>query len=112
MQDVYASSTQQTIAELKFDLSGGVFCAGRAGRYGSKFPEGAVTCLDKEDLPLLHHSLTDLTRPLQVMNNTCTKASPNNKGLILLFESQSLAKKVGVENKVSPGLGWSFLTLL
>jgi hypothetical protein len=23
-----------------------------------------------------------------------------------------LAKKVGIENKVSPGLGWSFLTLL
>jgi hypothetical protein len=40
------------------------------------------------------------------------RVSPNNKGLILLFESQSLAKKVGVENKVSPSLGWSFLTLL
>jgi hypothetical protein len=112
MQDVYASRTQQTVTELKFDLNGGVFCAGQAGRYGSKFPEGAVTCLDKEDLPLLHHSLTDLTRPLEVMNNTCMRASPNNKGLILLFESQSLAKKVSVENKVSPGLGWSFLTLL
>jgi hypothetical protein len=64
MQDVYASSTQQIVTELKFDLSGGVFCVGRVGRYGSKFLEGAVTCLDKEDLPLLHHSLTDLTRPL------------------------------------------------
>ncbi|PIN02791.1 Mitochondrial RNA helicase SUV3, DEAD-box superfamily [Handroanthus impetiginosus] len=31
--------------------------AGRAGRYRSKFPVGEVTCLDKEDLPLLHLSL-------------------------------------------------------
>ncbi|GAB4843349.1 RNA helicase [Ancistrocladus abbreviatus] len=31
--------------------------AGRAGRYGSKFPHGEVTCLDAEDLPLLHSSL-------------------------------------------------------
>ncbi|OMO85654.1 hypothetical protein COLO4_21524 [Corchorus olitorius] len=31
--------------------------AGRAGRYGSKFPEGQVTCLDADDLPLLHSSL-------------------------------------------------------
>jgi hypothetical protein len=68
--------------------------------------------LDKEDLPLLHHSLPDLTRPLKVMNNTCMRVSPNNKGLILLFECQSLAKKVGVTNKISQGLGWSFLTLL
>jgi hypothetical protein len=44
MQDVYASSTQQIVAELKFDLSGGMFCVGRAGKYGSKFLEGAVTC--------------------------------------------------------------------
>lgn len=32
--------------------------AGRAGRYGSRFPVGEVTCLDAEDLPLLHSSLT------------------------------------------------------
>ncbi|PWA49221.1 Helicase, C-terminal [Artemisia annua] len=31
--------------------------AGRAGRYGSKFPVGEVTCLDKKDLPLIHSSL-------------------------------------------------------
>ncbi|KAL3505963.1 hypothetical protein ACH5RR_031345 [Cinchona calisaya] len=31
--------------------------AGRAGRYGSEFPVGEVTCLDAEDLPLLHSSL-------------------------------------------------------
>ncbi|KAH9682546.1 DExH-box ATP-dependent RNA helicase DExH16 [Citrus sinensis] len=33
--------------------------AGRAGRYGSKFPVGEVTCLDSEDLPLLHKSLLE-----------------------------------------------------
>lgn len=31
--------------------------AGRAGRYGSKYPVGEVICLDNEDLPLLHSSL-------------------------------------------------------
>ncbi|XXG68040.1 hypothetical protein AAC387_Pa06g1231 [Persea americana] len=31
--------------------------AGRAGRYGSKFPVGEVTCIDAEDLPMLHSSL-------------------------------------------------------
>uniref|UniRef100_A0A1D1YJ35 RNA helicase n=1 Tax=Anthurium amnicola TaxID=1678845 RepID=A0A1D1YJ35_9ARAE len=31
--------------------------AGRAGRYGSKFPVGKVTCIDADDLPLLHSSL-------------------------------------------------------
>jgi ATP-dependent RNA helicase SUPV3L1/SUV3 len=56
-----------TVAEIKQ-------IAGRAGRYGSKFPEGAVTCLDKEDLPLLHHSLATLTCPLEVTNKTCMRA--------------------------------------
>ncbi|XP_073028939.1 DExH-box ATP-dependent RNA helicase DExH16, mitochondrial [Primulina eburnea] len=32
--------------------------AGRAGRYRSKFPVGEVTCLDSEDIPLLHSSLS------------------------------------------------------
>ncbi|XP_057450238.1 DExH-box ATP-dependent RNA helicase DExH16, mitochondrial isoform X2 [Lotus japonicus] len=31
--------------------------AGRAGRYGSNFPVGEVTCMDADDLPLLHSSL-------------------------------------------------------
>ncbi|GAB2210240.1 hypothetical protein Droror1_Dr00015502 [Drosera rotundifolia] len=31
--------------------------AGRAGRYGSKYPFGEVTCMDPHDLPLLHSSL-------------------------------------------------------
>ncbi|TVU45058.1 hypothetical protein EJB05_04528 [Eragrostis curvula] len=39
-----------TISEIKQ-------IAGRAGRYGSKFPIGEVTCLDAGDLPLLHSSL-------------------------------------------------------
>lgn len=31
--------------------------AGRAGRYGSEFPVGEVTCLYASDLPLLHSAL-------------------------------------------------------
>ncbi|XP_062214618.1 ATP-dependent RNA helicase SUV3, mitochondrial isoform X2 [Phragmites australis] len=44
------SNRELTVAEIKQ-------IAGRAGRYGSKFPVGEVTCLDAEDLPLLHSSL-------------------------------------------------------
>ncbi|GER54751.1 ATP-dependent RNA helicase [Striga asiatica] len=32
--------------------------AGRAGRFKSKFPVGEVTCLDADDIPLLHSSLS------------------------------------------------------
>ncbi|KAG4185266.1 hypothetical protein ERO13_A09G217900v2 [Gossypium hirsutum] len=39
--------------------------AGRAGRYGSKYPMGEVTCLDAEDLPLLHSSLKSASPTLQ-----------------------------------------------
>ncbi|CAI0465861.1 unnamed protein product [Linum tenue] len=39
--------------------------AGRAGRYGSKFPVGEVTCLDGADLPLLHSSLKSPSPPLE-----------------------------------------------
>ncbi|KAJ0035961.1 hypothetical protein Pint_24769 [Pistacia integerrima] len=40
--------------------------AGRAGRYGSKFPKGEVTCLSSEDLPLLHSSLNSASPTLEV----------------------------------------------
>ncbi|KAK1390619.1 putative RNA helicase [Heracleum sosnowskyi] len=39
-----------TVSEIK-QIAGG------AGRYGSSFPVGEVTCLDAHDLPLLHSSL-------------------------------------------------------
>nr|AAK71567.1 putative mitochondrial RNA helicase [Oryza sativa Japonica Group] len=39
-----------TVAEIKQ-------IAGRAGRYGSKFPVGEVTCLNSDHLPLLHSAL-------------------------------------------------------
>ncbi|KAH7666209.1 RNA helicase protein [Dioscorea alata] len=41
---------QLTIPEIKQ-------IAGRAGRFGSKYPAGEVTCLHEGDLPLLHSSL-------------------------------------------------------
>ncbi|CAL4927301.1 unnamed protein product [Urochloa decumbens] len=44
------SFRELTVAEIKQ-------IAGRAGRYGSKFPVGEVTCLDAEDLPLLHSAM-------------------------------------------------------
>ncbi|KAK0608891.1 hypothetical protein LWI29_037612 [Acer saccharum] len=46
--------------------------AGRAGRYGSHFPVGEVTCLDPEDLPLLHSSLKSPSPTLE-----CAGLFPN-----------------------------------
>lgn len=40
---------------------------GRAGRYGSKFPVGEVTCLARQDLPLLHSSLKSPSPVLEVI---------------------------------------------
>ncbi|VVB01126.1 unnamed protein product [Arabis nemorensis] len=45
-----AETRDLTVSEIKQ-------IAGRAGRFRSKFPVGEVTCLHKEDLPLLHSSL-------------------------------------------------------
>lgn len=44
------SFRELTISEIKQ-------IAGRAGRFGSNYPAGEVTCLHGEDLPLLHSSL-------------------------------------------------------
>lgn len=41
--------------------------AGRAGRYGSNCPVGEVTCMDAEDLPLLHSSLNSPSPILEVI---------------------------------------------
>ncbi|KAL6970446.1 RNA helicase [Sarracenia purpurea var. burkii] len=49
---------QLTVPEIKQ-------IAGRAGRYGSKFPDGEVTCLDAEDLPLLHSALNSQSPVLE-----------------------------------------------
>ncbi|ONM09138.1 DExH-box ATP-dependent RNA helicase DExH16 mitochondrial [Zea mays] len=48
-----------TVAEIKQ-------IAGRAGRYGSKFPVGEVTCLNPQDLPLLHSSLKSASSIIEV----------------------------------------------
>lgn len=39
---------------------------GRAGRYGSKFPVGEVTCLNETDLSLLHSSINAASPVLEV----------------------------------------------
>ena len=43
------------------------FFLGRAGRFGSKFPDGEVTCMNVKDLPLLHSSLKSLSPVLEVI---------------------------------------------
>lgn len=49
-----------------FLMSLNASAVGRAGRYGSKFPIGEVTCLDAEDLPLLQSSLNSPSPALEV----------------------------------------------
>ncbi|CAA7388067.1 unnamed protein product [Spirodela intermedia] len=51
--------------------------AGRAGRYGSKFPVGEVTCIDADDLPLLHSSLEAPSPVLEERFLEKAKLSPN-----------------------------------
>lgn len=46
--------------------------AGRAGRYGSKFPVGEVTCLRAQDLPLLHSSLKSPSPIIEVISHYLT----------------------------------------
>lgn len=64
--------------------------AGRAGRYGSKFSIGEVTCLDADDLPLLHSSLES--------------SSPDLKraGLFPTFDLLSLYSRLQSTNKFYP----------
>ena len=51
------------------DINGSLhIVVGRAGRYGSKFPVGEVTCLDGEDLPLLHSSINAPSPILEVID--------------------------------------------
>ncbi|XP_056695986.1 DExH-box ATP-dependent RNA helicase DExH16, mitochondrial isoform X3 [Spinacia oleracea] len=75
--------------------------AGRAGRYGSKYPVGEVTCLDREDLPLLHSSLNspspDLERaglfPSYDLLLMYSRANPQN-GLYQILEHFSMNAKL------------------
>lgn len=55
--------TLSLVQTLRCDL---FFLIGRAGRYGSSFPVGEVTCLDANDLPLLHSSLNSPSPILEV----------------------------------------------
>uniref|UniRef100_A0A803N967 Helicase C-terminal domain-containing protein n=1 Tax=Chenopodium quinoa TaxID=63459 RepID=A0A803N967_CHEQI len=75
--------------------------AGRAGRYGSKYPVGEVTCLNEEDLLLLHSSLNspspDLERaglfPSYDLLLMYSRANPQN-GLYQILEHFSINAKL------------------
>ncbi|XP_021716959.1 DExH-box ATP-dependent RNA helicase DExH16, mitochondrial-like isoform X4 [Chenopodium quinoa] len=75
--------------------------AGRAGRYGSKYPLGEVTCLNEEDLLLLHSSLNspspDLERaglfPSYDLLLMYSRANPQN-GLYQILEHFSINAKL------------------
>lgn len=77
------STRELTVPEIKQ-------IAGRAGRYGSKFPDGEVTCLDAEDLPLLHSSLESPSPDLM------------RAGLFPTFDLLSLYSRLQSTNKFYP----------
>ncbi|XP_038883919.1 ATP-dependent RNA helicase SUV3, mitochondrial isoform X2 [Benincasa hispida] len=60
--------------------------AGRAGRYGSKFPIGEVTCINGADLPLLHLSLKSASPTIE------------RAGLFPTFELMYLYSRLHPEN--------------
>ncbi|XP_072973354.1 ATP-dependent RNA helicase SUV3, mitochondrial isoform X1 [Typha angustifolia] len=64
--------------------------AGRAGRYGSKFPVGEVTCIGAEDLPLLHSSLKSSSPVLE------------RAGLLPTFDLLSLYARLHPTKKFHP----------
>uniref|UniRef100_A0A803MQV1 RNA helicase n=1 Tax=Chenopodium quinoa TaxID=63459 RepID=A0A803MQV1_CHEQI len=75
--------------------------AGRAGRFGSKYPVGEVTCLNGEDLPLLHSSLNSPSPDLECaglfpsydLMLMYSRANPQN-GLYQILEHFSINSKL------------------
>lgn len=59
---------------------------GRAGRYGSKFPIGEVTCINGDDLPLLHSSLKSASPTIEVIFYLVINDSMQSIGLVLFFQ--------------------------
>nr|CAD1832993.1 unnamed protein product [Ananas comosus var. bracteatus] len=64
--------------------------AGRAGRYGSKYPVGEVTCVDADDLPLLHSSLASSSPVLE------------RAGLFPTFDLLSMYSRMHATNNFHP----------
>ncbi|OAY75632.1 ATP-dependent RNA helicase SUV3, mitochondrial [Ananas comosus] len=64
--------------------------AGRAGRYGSKYPVGEVTCVDADDLPLIHSSLASSSPVLE------------RAGLFPTFDLLSMYSRMQATNNFHP----------
>ncbi|XP_020105346.1 ATP-dependent RNA helicase SUV3, mitochondrial-like isoform X3 [Ananas comosus] len=64
--------------------------AGRAGRYGSKYPVGEVTCVDADDLPSLHSSLASSSPVLE------------RAGLFPTFDLLSMYSRMHATNNFHP----------
>ncbi|KAI8566289.1 hypothetical protein RHMOL_Rhmol02G0028700 [Rhododendron molle] len=87
-----------TISEIKQ-------IAGRAGRYGSKFPLGEVTCLDAEDLPLLHSALESKSPVLEEHFLENAKLSAN----YFIANCEEMLKVAAVIDELPLGLHDKFL---
>ncbi|OEL34745.1 ATP-dependent RNA helicase SUV3, mitochondrial, partial [Dichanthelium oligosanthes] len=82
-----------TVAEIKQ-------IAGRAGRYGSKFPVGEVTCLDAADLPLLHSSLKSTSPIIEERFLEKAKLSPD----YFIAECEDMLKVAAIVDDLPLGL--------
>ncbi|PUZ37063.1 hypothetical protein GQ55_9G087800 [Panicum hallii var. hallii] len=74
--------------------------AGRAGRYGSRFPVGEVTCLDAEDLPLLHSSLKSPSPIIEERFLEKAKLSPD----YFIAECEDMLKVAAIVDDLPLGL--------
>ncbi|RLN41999.1 ATP-dependent RNA helicase SUV3, mitochondrial [Panicum miliaceum] len=72
----------------------------QAGRYGSKFPVGEVTCLDAEDLPLLHSSLKSPSPIIEERFLEKAKLSPD----YFIAECEDMLKVAAIVDDLPLGL--------
>ncbi|GJM96590.1 hypothetical protein PR202_ga13444 [Eleusine coracana subsp. coracana] len=82
--------------------------AGRAGRYGSKFPIGEVTCLDAQDLPLLHLSLNSPSPIIEERFLEKAKLSPD----YFISDGEDMLKVAAIVDDMSLGLYDKYLFCL
>uniref|UniRef100_A0A0D9ZD23 RNA helicase n=1 Tax=Oryza glumipatula TaxID=40148 RepID=A0A0D9ZD23_9ORYZ len=90
-----------TVAEIKQ-------IAGRAGRYGSKFPVGEVTCLNSDHLPLLHSALKSPSPIIEERFLDKAKLSPD----YFIADCEDMLKVAAIVDELPLGLYDKYLFCL
>ncbi|WVZ60527.1 hypothetical protein U9M48_010537 [Paspalum notatum var. saurae] len=82
--------------------------AGRAGRYGSKFPVGEVTCIKSADLPLLHSALKSPSPTIEERFLEKAKLSPD----YFIADCEDMLKVAAIVDDLPLGLYDKYLFCL